>query len=176
MSTFDPYRKQSPVGFWTIAGAVCLGILAAHTIELIAATAMARASLQWAAYELEKGAKAAQAAQVSEPPTPNASDSRPWQQTRRIGKQQRRQSNGANWPKPRRKPLGPGTTSVIRLATRTPTQTHSPDVPTSTCGQKRSLKRPTSRSHPPCPRFARGLAGSCSTWSDCDDWNGLRCG
>lgn len=61
MSSFEPFRKQSPVGFWTIAGAVCLGILAAHTIELIAATAMARASLQWAAYELDKSAKAARA-------------------------------------------------------------------------------------------------------------------
>ena len=63
MSTFDPYRNKSPIGFWTIAGAVCLGILAAHTIELIAAAAMARASLQWAAYELDKSAKAAQAAE-----------------------------------------------------------------------------------------------------------------
>lgn len=61
LNTFDPFRKQSPVGFWTIAGAVCLGILAAHTIEVITAATMARASLQWAAYELEKSNKAAQA-------------------------------------------------------------------------------------------------------------------
>lgn len=63
MSTFDPYRNRDPIGFWAIVGAVCLGILAAHTIELIAAAAMARASLQWAAYELDKSAKASQAAE-----------------------------------------------------------------------------------------------------------------
>jgi len=60
---FDSYEKRQPASFWTITGAVCLGILAAHTIELVAATAMARASLQWAAYELEKSAKAAKAAE-----------------------------------------------------------------------------------------------------------------
>lgn len=62
MSTFDPYRKQSPIGFWTISGAVCLGILAAHTIELITAAAITSASLQWTAFKLEEQAKAAQAA------------------------------------------------------------------------------------------------------------------
>lgn len=75
MSTFDPYRNRDPIGFWAIVGAVCLGILAAHTIELIAATAMARASLQWAAYELDKSAKAAQAAAVQR--TANAERQRP---------------------------------------------------------------------------------------------------
>lgn len=58
---FDPYKKQSPIGFWTITGAVCLGILLAHTVELIAAAAMARASLEWAAHEIDKSTKAAQA-------------------------------------------------------------------------------------------------------------------
>lgn len=59
---FDRYEKRQSLGFWQITGAVCLGILIAHTIEVIAATAMARASLQWAAYEIDKGKKAAQAA------------------------------------------------------------------------------------------------------------------
>jgi len=58
---FDRYEKRQTLGFWQTTGAVCLGILIAHTVEIIAATAMARASLQWADYEIEKSAKAAKA-------------------------------------------------------------------------------------------------------------------
>ncbi|MEK6668176.1 MAG: hypothetical protein AABZ19_05060 [Pseudomonadota bacterium] len=59
---FDGYEKRQPLSFWQITGAVCLGILTAHTVEIIVATAITGASLQWAAYELDKNAKAAQAA------------------------------------------------------------------------------------------------------------------
>lgn len=58
---FDRYEKREPLGFWKITGAVCLGILIAHTVEIIVATAMAGASLQWAAYEIDKSAKATRA-------------------------------------------------------------------------------------------------------------------
>lgn len=58
---FDQNEKRQPVSFWQITGAVCLGILLAHTVEIVVATAMTRASLQWAAYEFEKNTKAAQA-------------------------------------------------------------------------------------------------------------------
>lgn len=61
MSLFDPYRKASPIGFWTIAGAVCAGILIAHTIELIVAATAARVTLQWAAMEFDKNTKQAEA-------------------------------------------------------------------------------------------------------------------
>lgn len=60
MSTFDTYRKASPIGFWTIAGAVCIGMLAAHTIELIAAATATRVTLQWAAMEMERSTQRAQ--------------------------------------------------------------------------------------------------------------------
>lgn len=61
MSLFDPYRKASPIGFWTIAGAVCVGVLIAHAVELIVAAAAARVTLQWASMEFEKNTKQAQA-------------------------------------------------------------------------------------------------------------------
>lgn len=61
MNPFNPYRKDDPVGFWTIAGAVCLGVLAAHAVELIVAAATARLTIQWAAIELEKNTRQGEA-------------------------------------------------------------------------------------------------------------------
>jgi hypothetical protein len=63
MSSFDPFtplKRQEPLTMWTIAGGVCIGILAANAIEFAGTYAWARIQLQEAAYEMEKATKQAE--------------------------------------------------------------------------------------------------------------------
>lgn len=48
--------KPPPITYWTIVGAVMLGTLLAHMIELIAGAAIASIQLQYATYQMQQAA------------------------------------------------------------------------------------------------------------------------